>query len=350
VQYPVSTPRHIVGVFYLAAVLTVLFVLPGEATTITAWDPSPSELPSAFYNQILLGNDPTLWTWSASFTSTLTNVLVAPPIDPIPYQLGIDYSGTFDNLNVSLSFTSAGEYAARLDFADGTQLIQFFNPGSAPGDKKKEESSRQQRITFPVSPDVRIIETPDSDNGFDADAAQIFPGGGRAASVDAAITQIEDAYRANNNQPVAVQLIGHGAPGDFSVGAGQGNRADAALQDNSAATQAFINRLKGKVSSVTLVGCSVGSGLDDSNVMQILANGLNVAVYGWDDCVVSSLPTTILGVTIRSGYISIDEHGSQIRALPIVPPTQVPEPSVLVFLATGLVTIVVERRFRSAQA
>src|SRR5437773_9084016 len=115
---------------------------------ITAWDPSPSDLPPDYYlyEYPSLDSSGQIYIWSHAFPSTpgISSVLVAPPIDADnPYLLNTDYSGSYGTSlessacenYVSLHLYSPGAYTVRVNFGDGSNYTEFLYAGDAPGNK-----------------------------------------------------------------------------------------------------------------------------------------------------------------------------------------------------------------------
>jgi fermentation-respiration switch protein FrsA (DUF1100 family) len=84
-------------------------------------------------------------------------------------------------------------------------------------------------------------------------------------------------------RPIEVLIFGHGAPGLQQVG-DQGTQV---LTDNNDNVKEFTSQLRGKVSSVHFLGCSVGAGTTGSDFLQRIADGLGggVVVDAYDDTV-----------------------------------------------------------------
>lgn len=305
-----------------------------SAAVFLDWNPSLSELPPDEYRQQILGFDPDFWTRDLTFSSSISDVFVAAPLHPIPYQPVIEYNASHDNLSASFSFSSPGVYVSKVVFEDPDvdDVIDFFFVGAAKGSKGRSEDSRKTKIEQPFMADCIIVEQPAVETGAGAGAmaiaASVIAGEQRASTVAEAITKIKECQE-EKGRPVSVELVGHGAGGVISVGAGTGASPGAELENSSASTQQFIESLNGLVTGVILKGCCIAQNVDNpgrNHLMEVLADGLNAPVFAWDQTIY-----WVEGGLFRSGYAGIDVHGKESSRTPI------PEPSSnLGFLALGI--------------
>lgn len=335
--------------------LALLCALPGvlQAGVILDWNPSLAELPSAEYDHRVLGFDPAAWHAELTFGSQVRDVYVAAPLHSTPYAPVVEYDARQDDFSASFDFYSPGLYASRTVFIDPDveDHIEFFYVGAAAAKKGTVRQSRPQEIVQPFVADIILVEEPNEETGESSEGAidaavGVIDGEERVSTVAEAITKIKDAAD-KKGAPITVELVGHGAGGVISVGAGtapQGKFAGAELYDFSAATQQFIEALKGKVSSLILKGCSVAEGVDDpgrTHLMETLADGLGATVYAWDDEIIWNS-----GSLFRSGHASVDVHGAR----KFREPATVPEPPTWLMLGSLLLVAFVCQRLRAVPA
>jgi hypothetical protein len=316
----------------LLSLLSPLIPSAVNAATILDWNPSLSELPPAEYDALFFAADqPDTWNWNASFSNGIKDIFVAAPIHPIPYKPVTEYNGNHDNFGVSLDFFSPGVYTAKIDFVDNSveDKIQFFYVGSSLSTTEcptcnKPQHSRVGAIVEHPSVDLIILESPETDNGYIQNAAEILDGEKRASSVDEAINLIKEAFTNKGNKPVSVKIVAHGNENVVSIGSGTTLKPGKFLFDNDASVNKFINELKGKVSSLTFKSCCVAKGVDKpgrDHLMERLADGLGASVSAWDQEIAAVPKTTLLGITIRDGYFALDVHGKKGSIQPVPEPT-----------------------------
>lgn len=346
----------------IVSALGSLFSLLGSssirAETFLDWNPLPPELPPMEYDAIFFDpDDPASWNWSQSFSNEIKDLFVAAPIHSIPYEPIVEYDGSHNDFEASLSFSSPGVYAAKIDFLDDSleDTIQFFYAGASVSNNKCDTCkplthSRPVEIEHPGA-DLIIIDTQrDGDNKFVEVAAEILDGEQEAGNVQGAINLVNQAFTNNGNKPVSVKIVGHGAGNIISIGGGQNPGAGQFLQNSNADVQNFVNQLKGKISALTLKGCCIAQGVNEpgrNHLMEVLADGLGVPVTSWNETITAVRPRTLLGITLREGYFGIDVHGEKGSIQPV------PEHSSTVsLLAIGIggIGLTLKRKLKSSKS
>ena len=315
----------------LLSILTPVIPSTVKAATILDWNPSLSELPPFEYDALFFEADqPDTWNWNTLFSNEIKDILVAAPIHPIPYEPITEYNGNHNNFGVALEFFSPGVYTAKVDFVDNSieDHIQFFYVGSSLSTTdcptcNKPQHSRVGAIVEHPSVDLIILESPETDNGFIPNAAQILEGEQRASSVDEAINLIKQAFANKGNKPVSVKIVAHGNENVVSIGSGTKElKPGKFLFDNDASVNKFINELKGKVSSLTFKSCCVAKGVNKpgrDHLMERLADGLGATVSAWDQEITAVPPTP----GKRDAYFALDVHGTKGSIQPVPEPTSI---------------------------
>jgi len=128
--------------------------------------------------------------------------------------------------------------------------------------------------------DIMVIEDSTNDNGYLTGKASRNPGALRATSkqdmVDKVLGELgkKDCIK-------TLTLVGHGSPGNISVGDGQGWETCKHINGNRNEWESILTKLKGKFCTggkLILIGCNVGACDNGRNKLKELADFLNVTV------------------------------------------------------------------------
>jgi len=128
--------------------------------------------------------------------------------------------------------------------------------------------------------DITVVEDSANDNGYLTGKANRNPGCIRATSnedmVDKVLRKLWscDCIR-------TLKLVGHGSPGNISVGDGQGWESRKHINGNRDEWEAPLSRLRGRFcpnAKILLVGCNVGACDDGAEKLQELADFFGVTV------------------------------------------------------------------------
>ncbi len=260
----------------------------GEAR-ISADPLDPDEVPEDYYDRVFLDKgEPFVLGAEGSHLGPVENMRFLTMVNPdSPARPFEDYRAMiFPNGEAMAVFDVSGHFFVDVQGFFGSQTFSVFVAAAPSGDEKKKDG-RGKVIPDPKG-DIIIVEDPPAgdDNGFDENAANDLDGEVRVKDVDDAIKAICDAFDAKGGK-VCVVLIGHGSSGNMSVGDGQKRDDNKRLgldKDGNLTpkTKEFIKKLKGKIKSLTLFGCSVGEGADGCKLMEGLAGGLGATVCGYD--------------------------------------------------------------------
>jgi hypothetical protein len=136
-------------------------------------------------------------------------------------------------------------------------------------------------FTFTAFPkDITVIEDSDNDNGFLTEKAENNPDALRATSVQDMADKVTGSL-AEGETIGTLTLIGHGSPGNISVGDGQGWESGKHIDGNRDEWEGPLGQLKDKFGEngrLVLIGCNVGSCDDGRNKLKELADFLGVPV------------------------------------------------------------------------
>lgn len=174
------------------------------------------------------------------------------------------------------------------DFNYGV-LPEGWQPGS-PTTGPRRTSPRTQAIRR----DITVLDWGNSRNGFNIAGGLFHIGEIDASSVRNMVDQIEDSLdNPPNGECIgSLTIVGHGSPGQISVGSGTGSEAGRRINGgeidpqspnhnpNMRATLARLTPLFCHPASVTLRGCNVGDGEAGQAFVQQLATLWNVPVSG----------------------------------------------------------------------
>jgi hypothetical protein len=136
-------------------------------------------------------------------------------------------------------------------------------------------------FTFMAFPkDITVIEDSDNDNGFLTEKAENNPDALRATSVQDMVDKVTGSL-ADDETIGTLTLIGHGSPGNISVGDGQGWESGKHIDGNREEWEGPLGQLKdkfGENGKLVLIGCNVGACDDGRTKLQELADFLGVPV------------------------------------------------------------------------
>jgi hypothetical protein len=128
--------------------------------------------------------------------------------------------------------------------------------------------------------DIVVVEDSTNDNGYLTGKALMNPGAIRATSKQDMVTKVL-AKLGSRDCIKTLTLIGHGSPGNISVGDGQGWESCKHVNGNRDEWESILAKLKGKFckdAKLILFGCNVGACDKGRNKLQELADFLNVTV------------------------------------------------------------------------
>jgi hypothetical protein len=129
---------------------------------------------------------------------------------------------------------------------------------------------------------INVVESSDNDNTFLPKTADNVDGEIRADSVRDMVDKVLGRLGAGDCIK-QLNLIGHGAPGDISVGAGMSSIAGKQINGDDADWEDQVRRLKGKFcegAELRLLGCNTGVCDAGAAKLHKLANLLGVTVKG----------------------------------------------------------------------
>lgn len=135
-------------------------------------------------------------------------------------------------------------------------------------------------FVFGYAKDITVIEQSDNDNGYLTQKAEGNPDAHRATSVEDMVDKVLDDL-GEGETIGTLTLVGHGSPGNISVGDGQGSEDGKRINGNCEDWEPHLEKLKGKFGpggKVVLVGCNVGSCDKGRNKLKKIADVLGVPV------------------------------------------------------------------------
>jgi len=122
--------------------------------------------------------------------------------------------------------------------------------------------------------DITVVEDSENDNGYLVQKAEHNPGCIRATSKEDMVNKVLNRLRFCDCIKT-LKLVGHGSPGNISVGDGQGWESCKHINGNRDEWEAPLSRLKGKFcknARILLVGCHVGACESGRQKLQELAD------------------------------------------------------------------------------
>ena len=135
-------------------------------------------------------------------------------------------------------------------------------------------------LEFAKRKDITVVEDSDNDNGYLTGKANHNPGCIRATSKEDMVDKVLDKL-GTCDCIKTLKLVGHGSPGNISVGDGQGWESCKHINGNRNEWEALLSELKGKFcrnAKILLVGCNVGACENGSEKLQELADFFEVTV------------------------------------------------------------------------
>ncbi len=257
---------------------------------ISAWDPSITELPPGSYERIDLGFDSQYWTFQYRSNTPILKVLVAPPVTStlIPYQLGVDYKGTYQNCDplysTEIQFMNPGVYFVQIlsTIGNTTRVVLVGAASNEVGDSDCPPDSRPAEVPTPQGYNNILRQFSDSDGPM----YQLYSNSVRFNSPETLLNLISAV-----TPPMSVLIHSHGVPGGLFVNANQ------TMTGTSSGSKTFADMFKGKMRNLFLVACCIGKNLDtdDKHLMKVLSKGLSSAtletkVQGYDTTVYHVYP------------------------------------------------------------
>jgi len=129
--------------------------------------------------------------------------------------------------------------------------------------------------------DITVVEDTENDNGYDWLSGALTAGEIDAESVEDMVDKILEKL-GDDDCIRSLTIIGHGSPGNISVGDGQGHEEGGHMATwNQDEWKDQIDRLQGRFCEdavVTLRGCNTGAEEDGANLLALLADCLDVTV------------------------------------------------------------------------
>ena len=130
------------------------------------------------------------------------------------------------------------------------------------------------------SKDIIVVEDSDDDNGYLTGKANHNPGCIRATSKEDMVNKVLDKLGLCDCIKT-LKLVGHGSPGNISVGDGQGWESCKHINGNRDEWEEPLSKLKGRFcnnAKILLVGCNVGACEKGAEKLQELADFWGVTV------------------------------------------------------------------------
>jgi hypothetical protein len=291
----------------------------GFAAPLTAADMylSPAAVPSSEYDYDF---------FSPGYTASYTNILnlkVMPAFQAdgvTPYaQATVDYTGDITGSSGSITFYKPGPYFVQATYTDNSQ--QLFDYGI--------QSRLREDLPFPpITPPSEIwhlIPTPAPDvviSGPDLnDSDPTYPLGTTVVHNLTTWAEVITYIKTLTNKHV--ELGGHGQPGQFAW------NGKLVLDGTTAATNAYLNEMKGHVNNLTFMSCLTGKDDEGTAFLQNVANILGKS-EGYDEVVMGNG---------QEWFINREGVKRSFTAV-------VPEPAALAMLILGLLPMYSRRRAR----
>ena len=239
----------------------------------------------------------------------LESVLILPPgDDDDAYDWGTDFDGTVDHDTgaVDLVFTRDGEYVVKIVRESGSTYIQIL-VGSGDGPLGAVKTHHTQTVEA-FDADLILISSSANDNRFLVNARAAIVGEKAISSAGTAAAEINFAYAGSE---ITVILFEHGAPGVFSIGAGDqpapGTGTEISEEwDNAEAMADLADAMQGQVSEFVIISCEVAAGDAGASLLQTLADESGTAIKAYDKKVYCR----------ADGTISLDADTSLVVATP----------------------------------
>ncbi len=248
--------------------------------------------------------------------------------DQIP---NVDYFADLTDGTLTTTFETAGVYHVRVQRQSGSAIFAVF-----------ADAALERKVGAPdrTGANRRIPEIPDADmylidNGDPAEVAEreeILTNAGqytervdtRQEAIDKIIQRSQELGR-----KIHVEIAGHGAPGEASLGAGVNNVPDSQIDAES--VQAFQEAIDHYVSEITFFGmCSVGRGAAGMEFLDILASSIGKA-SAWDSPI----------YRVDSSHYTVDRNAQYITVQ-----HEIPEPSSFVLAVMGALALLLPVRRR----
>lgn len=135
-------------------------------------------------------------------------------------------------------------------------------------------------LGFARSVDITVVEDSANDNGYLTGKANHNPGSIRATSKEDMVDKVLDKLGMCGCIRT-LKLVGHGSPGNISVGDGQGWESCKHINGNRDEWEEPLSKLKGrfcKNARILLVGCNVGACENGAEKLQELADFFGATV------------------------------------------------------------------------
>jgi len=290
----------------LAVCTVVLCSVPvafGDLLTANDLFLDPWDVPLDLYERIYLdttwdgsnvGNNS--YTWSYNDVQAVQVLPLLNPYsqdDPAGYPIG--YNFTQDNYlyqpndhywvdltngQATATFERPGIFHVRLDRINNPDEIDavFVDSGVLDDLGEKSKTGASVEISGPKADLVIVSDPTGGDSTLDDAAANAEDDNGsdkvkRAASVSAAIARIKEAYEANNNKKLHVELVAHGSKAHLTIGdSGVGSRAG-----DSMTIEDFQKEIDQYVSKLSIYACEFAKDAEGRAALQTLADSIGVA-------------------------------------------------------------------------
>jgi hypothetical protein len=242
--------------------------------------------------------------------------ILLPGGQGVNFQIGVDVKMVIDhaNGNVKLLFFRRAGFVVRiirrLAGVEKTKLVRI-NYGTPSSDKGACPDAGDRRLRkIPGNADLILVSGSANDNGFLANAQQVFAGNCTI------IHSVQDAIDAITNHPghgIRVLIVDHGSIARVSLGSGTESEAGKHL-DGTSATQtdraAFAAACNGKVLSMTLVGSCIAATVAGQAFCQQMADAGHMRIKA---------PNAVVKLTVNPDGSSIwwiTQGGKLIRVMP----------------------------------
>jgi len=233
----------------------------------------------------------------------------------------VDYSANLSPSGANLFFGASGSYFVRLTSGPISSFLDFqvgdgwFPIGGA------AQNAGPERDWTPPPADANVVSQGEDDAGEAAvtnQAAGLLPGSVRAGSIDDVVNAIKAASQ-KKGRKIAVNLIGHGAPGAIQFG-------NEIIGDGwNMGAKEFQKLIDPYVSSIVFISCNTASGAAGDKFLTEIHDSIRV-VAGF------SFP-----ISVHNTGFDLDAKGLAITL------ADTPEPSSWVLWTVGALLMLTRR-------